>query len=73
MPEITALVTALILERPLCMNCLVARAGASEASVEAALSTIARAMTVQRTIDRCRTCGTHGPVIVAGRPDEGVV
>jgi hypothetical protein len=73
MPEIAALVTALILERPLCMNCLVTRADTGEAAVERALSRIARAMTVQRTIDRCRTCGTHGPVIVAGRPEPRVM
>jgi hypothetical protein len=69
-PTTTALVAALILERPLCMDCLVSRADVSEREVETALSAIARAMAVDRRIDRCRACGSEKLIVVAGRPER---
>jgi hypothetical protein len=68
-PTTTALIAALIVERPLCMDCLVSRADVSEREVETALSAIARAMAVHRRIDRCRACGSEKLIVVVGQPE----
>lgn len=69
MPETTAIVTALILERPLCMNCITARTGVPAAEIDATLARIQTVLHVERhTMDRCRSCGTVGPVLSLQRP-----
>jgi hypothetical protein len=63
-PQTAAVVTALILERPMCFACLAAKAGTSETGVEAALATIAPVIEIHRDHDgRCRACGNVGLVV----------
>jgi hypothetical protein len=67
-PANTALITALILERPLCMECLKAKANLSEMEIGVALATIQAALRVHMEKGRCRACRTNGVVIHSERP-----
>ena len=69
MPQTAALITALILERPLCFICVAAKAGTSETGVEATLAIIAPTIQINRERHgRCRACGNTGPVVSLLRP-----
>ena len=68
MPSRAALITALILDRPLCLSCISARAVATPNEVDASLSAIGQVLTLGRDTDRCRACGTEGPVVWLERP-----
>jgi hypothetical protein len=68
MPEHAALITVLILDRPMCLPCVATKAGMSENSVMAYLEQIATSVVVHRApMDRCRVCGVVGPVVSIGR------
>lgn len=59
MPEPAALITALILERPLCISCIATKAGEPvAATLEASLERIRHVLEIYRRQDRCRACGT---------------
>lgn len=70
MPEATALVTGLILERSLCIDCLATKAGLSPTAVERALAAIGTVMRLHREVDRCRACGETKDVVSIDRPDR---
>jgi hypothetical protein len=71
MPETTAMIAVLILERPMCLDCIAARAGASLNDVEAAFRDIARVLGLQRFMsERCRTCGNTGLAFSVTRPSN---
>ena len=57
MPNFTATVAALILERPLCFHCLGEKSGASRGQVATAVRTIEGALTIQVSQRRCHGCG----------------
>ena len=68
MPQTAAVVTALILERPLCFACIAAKAGTSETGVEATLARITPVIELDRDHDgRCRACGNGGLVVSVHR------
>jgi hypothetical protein len=60
MPRLSALVGALILERPLCMPCLTEKTSTTAREIEEALTTIEH---VHRLTGRCRSCGNIGDVL----------
>ena len=61
MPETAALITALILERPMCLDCIATKTGASLNEVEASFLRIGRVLRLRRhTGESCRACGTEG-------------
>jgi hypothetical protein len=63
-PQTAALITALILERPMCFACIAAKAGTSETGVEATLATIAPLLEIYRDRDgQCRACGNVDLVV----------
>jgi hypothetical protein len=71
MPEQAALITALITERPLCMDCIVTRATATTADVEAVFHKIQHVLELRRAErERCHTCGTIGVVFSLDRPSH---
>jgi hypothetical protein len=71
MPDLIAIVTALILERPLCLRCLVDKSGASRPQVALALRRIGGVLTLHRTPRRrCHACGTVGRVVFVDRPQS---
>jgi len=67
MPEGTesaALITALILERPMCPQCIAAKTDMSVIKVMAYLEQIAESIVVQRAPgEPCPVCGVVGPVV----------
>jgi hypothetical protein len=71
-PQTAAVVTALILERPMCFACIAAKAGTSETGVKATLATIAPVIEIYRDHDgRCRACGHVGLVVLLRRESAG--
>jgi hypothetical protein len=70
MPRDTAVVTALILERPLCGRCIADKSGLETPQVLKVLETIGEVLSLRRRVDRCRACGAHKPVFFLDRPSE---
>ena len=69
MPRHTAAVlVALILERPLCLDCLAIKAGVSVIDAGIALWQILGTLTIHRRQDRCRICGETTLTMSAERP-----
>ena len=69
MPERTAIVTALITERPLCMACISTRASLGIPEVEVVLRVIQQVLPLRGAEHgRCRACGTVGPVVSVEQP-----
>jgi hypothetical protein len=57
MPRHAAVVAVLILERPMCLDCITAKSGLSTAEVEEYLEQIGLGLEVTVEEDRCRACG----------------
>jgi len=71
MPERFAIITALLLDRPTCIECLSEKSGMKLARVEGILARISRVMRVQREPSgRCRACGEYRPVVSIGGPED---
>jgi hypothetical protein len=72
MPELTVL-TALILERPLCISCIANTAEQPSASaLESAFARLGLVSDLHRGQGRCRACGTTTIVLSVERPHDGV-
>ena len=63
-PDTAAIITAaLLIERPLCVDCIAVKAGVGSATAEVALARIRNALALQRDeTGRCRECGANGVV-----------
>ena len=75
----------LLVERPMCLDCIAAKAGVSPAEADRALTIIATHLPLQRhatltmmatdlqlqrhATERCRACGNAGPVYSLRSPD----
>jgi len=57
MPNLAPLVTALILDRPMCLDCIAAKSGQSAARVETVVERIGTVLSLHRQTGRCRACG----------------
>jgi hypothetical protein len=68
MPDRAALITALMLDRPMCLPCIAAKALVSLQRAEAALETIATALVLCRETGRCAACGATTAVHSVARP-----
>jgi len=63
-----ALITALIVERPMCIDCIAKRVDLSVTATETAITMIQAALDVHRERARlCRACGTMGEVFYLSR------
>ena len=62
MADRAALIAALIMERPLCVSCISSKTGLTHGEVESYLTRIEGVVAVKQALDRCRTCGSLGPV-----------
>ena len=61
MTERAALITSLILERPLCLDCIGIKANAKLHEIEEAFQRIERVLAVRsHRAERCRACGVVG-------------
>ena len=69
MAEHSNLITALILERPMCVACLSRRAKLSVEATKTVLTVIGAALHIHREdTSRCRVCGAVGEVFYVERP-----
>ena len=68
MPESAVLLTALIVEHPLCLDCIAEKTGLRPNAVHTALSVIERVLRVHREAQACECCGAPGTVYVLRRP-----
>ena len=68
MPKMHALITALILERPLCISCIESKTSLPSPELVVDLDRIAEALVLHRTHDRCRSCDTLTTVVSVDRP-----
>jgi hypothetical protein len=57
MPDHAALITAQILDRPLCVDCAAEKSGLSVSAVAATLARVQTALQLRSAISRCRACG----------------
>jgi hypothetical protein len=69
MPERASLITGLIIERPLCMDCITTKAGIAVADVHTAFASIRKVLDLRHAEHgRCRACRTVVPVYWIHRP-----
>ena len=68
MSDRAALITALILERPLCLNCIADKSLVTVERATQVLETIETALVLARETARCTACGTTTAVYAVGRP-----
>lgn len=68
MPDRAALITALMLDRPMCLPCIAEKALVSVRRAESALEGIASALVLRRETARCVACGATTVVHSVGRP-----
>ena len=57
MPRHAAVIAVLILDRPICLDCIIAKSGLATAEVESYLEQIGVGLEVTVEEDRCRACG----------------
>lgn len=69
MPDRAALITALILDRSLCLSCIADKSLVTVERVTDALAGIARALVLTSRTDRCAACGHTTAVYSVGRPE----
>jgi hypothetical protein len=70
MPKRVALVTALIVERPACLDCIIRQSELGPADVKATIEAIARVLALYRGDGTCGLCGAAGPVLSLLLPRE---
>lgn len=59
-PQITALIMALIIERPMCVDCIAGRAQTSVETIKGYIDRLRATVRIQDGSGRCRTCGREG-------------
>jgi hypothetical protein len=64
----TALITALIVDRPLCLACISDKSGIAVEGVSEALHAIGTALALSRRTDRCAACGATVTTYAVARP-----
>jgi hypothetical protein len=68
MPRRSVLLTALILDNPMCLSCIAKHAAMSSEAVETAVTVIERVLAVHRKASVCESCGVPATVYFLGRP-----
>jgi len=68
MPQNAVLITALIMERPLCLDCIGTKTGLNDGAVQDYLKVMERVLRVRRDHDRCRACGAITAVVSTTPP-----
>jgi len=66
-----AVVTALVLERPMCLGCVATRAGVSPLEIDALVERVSTVLKLYRDVARCRTCSAITRVVSVERPTDG--
>jgi len=67
-PEQTVLVTALIVDRPMCLDCLATSVGTTVDDVGVILQRLTAILELHAERDACRSCGITSRVFSVERP-----
>ena len=67
MPERAALIAGLIIDRPLCFDCIAARSSLTVPEVEHYLLRVQTSLNIHEDQDRCRACGAPAKVVSLDR------
>jgi hypothetical protein len=68
--ETTAVVTALILDRPTCLDCLATKCGLSPTHADRIVQRVASVLKLYRDVARCRMCSAIARVVSVERPAD---
>ena len=68
MPDRAALITALILDQPMCLDCIGGELGLSRSDVDATLIGVRLILVLQAKMEQCRACGAVTTVHSIDRP-----
>jgi len=66
--DTVAAITALVLDRPICLDCIAVKTGVTVAEVETIVPKIAAALKLYRDVTPCRTCDRAKRVLSLDRP-----
>jgi hypothetical protein len=67
-PEHAAMITALLVERAMCVQCVAKKCDMDTRSVEMYLGIIARTLAMHRTTQECLRCGVVRETVTLDRP-----
>lgn len=67
MAQYGALIAVLIIDRPMCRDCIAVKSRLSTAETERYLESIGAGLDLRVTEDRCRACGEHVVVFSLNR------
>jgi len=70
MHDTVAVVSALIVERPLCMLCITEKSCLTPEEASVAIGAIERVLKIHREPGRCRGCGLSRFVLYSDRPSR---
>ena len=62
LPSKAVLVVSLLLDRPMCLDCISAKTGLSTIEADRSLTVIGVSLELLRTDEQCRNCGISGAV-----------
>ena len=68
MPAPTTLIIGMILERPMCLDCVATKIGLNAAQAQAAIDRIDVVLKLHREPGCCRACGDTKTVLFLDRP-----
>jgi hypothetical protein len=68
-PDTVAAITALVLDRPICLGCIALKTGVAVTEVEAIVPKIAAALKLYRDVARCQACAGVARVLSVDRPE----
>jgi hypothetical protein len=64
------IIAALIIERPLCTECITSKAGVTLGALAGHLERMRLSVTVNHAVDRCRACARSTTVLSLMRPSS---
>jgi len=67
MPRRAAVIAVLIIDRPMCLECIATKSALSTIEVERYLEEIGRGLELRQDEDRCRVCGEPRSVFSLSR------
>jgi|RhiMetdeSRZDD1v2_1073273.scaffolds.fasta_scaffold02709_8 hypothetical protein len=69
-PDKASLIALLLIERPMCLDCICEKVGVSTIEGDRYLTTIGAALALQRSEEQCSRCGKTSPVYSLNHPEK---
>jgi hypothetical protein len=70
MADRAAVIAAMLMDRPMCLDCISAKSGLSTTKADRYLTSIGISLRLRRSTDRCRACGIVGIVFSLHRSSD---